>query len=153
MRVHACGEHMWPCVQTLLCDLCVCLSLCFENLSVSLYMHVCVCLCVLLLVCVCLNGKLTAAVKFLSEHHRGEADGSWQGARVKGGGRGRWRWEWSRGRRRLPASLMIEGLVKLCRNPVRLLKNTNASLLLSWPSRVSPIHLGCISLGWNNCFL
>ncbi len=86
------------------------------------------CMCVLVCFgpCVCVNSKLTAAVKFLSEHHRGEADGSWQGARVKGGGRERWRWAWSRGRWWLPASLMIEGLVGLCSNSVLLSKNTDA---------------------------
>ena len=66
-------------------------------------------------VCVCANSKLTATVKFLSEHHRGEADGSWQGAGVQGGGRGRWRWATSEGRRCSGACLMIEGSVGLCR--------------------------------------
>lgn len=39
--------------------------------------HVCFSphVCVRVPVCVCMNSKLTAAVKFLSEHHRGEADG------------------------------------------------------------------------------
>lgn len=50
------------------------MSACLRVLSgglptrVSVCVHACARLCV--------NGKLTAAVKFLSEHHRGEADGS-----------------------------------------------------------------------------
>lgn len=68
---------------------------------------------------VCVNSKLTAAVKFLSEHHRGEADGSWQGAGAQGGGIGRWRWATSEGRRCSGARLMIEGSVGLCRISVR----------------------------------
>lgn len=93
-----------------------------------LYIYVCLSVnlraCICVYVCVC--SKLTAAVKFLSEHHRGEADESWQGAEVKGGGRGRWRWEWSKGRRWLQASSMIEGFVKLCRNSASLSKNISA---------------------------
>lgn len=49
------------------------------------YVHACV-------LRACTNNKLTAAVKFLPEHHRGEADESRQAARARGGGRGRRRW-------------------------------------------------------------
>ena len=60
-------------MHALLCDLCAYVSLCVgerEPVRACIRVHVCV------LVLVCVNGKLTAAVKFLSEHHRGEADGS-----------------------------------------------------------------------------
>lgn len=129
-RLYACGEHMCVCVRALMWFMCmrVCdVSWC-EREPAHSCMRVLVCFghCLCACVCVCVNSKLTAAVKFLSEHHRGEADGSWQGARVKGGGRGRWRWAWSRGRWWLPASLMIEGSVRLCRNSVLLSKNTDA---------------------------
>lgn len=55
-------------------------------------------MCARVILCACTNNKLTAAVKFLPEHHRGEADGSWQAARARGGGRGRWRWAGGRER-------------------------------------------------------
>lgn len=108
-RLYACGKRAQLCAC--FCVIYVRACLCF-GVSLDLHVHACACLCALwplfayayICVCACVNNKLTAAVKFLSEHHRGEADESWQGARVKGGGRGRWRWARGRGRRRLPAT-------------------------------------------------
>lgn len=107
--------------------------------------------CTWLWVWVCANSKLTAAVKFLSEHHRGEADGSWQGAGAQGGGRGRWRWATGEGRGCPGAHLMIEGSVQLRGKACRGIRNP--LLLLSWSCWMQHVKLLFRSLEKDHWFL